>query len=405
MLKFFIGRSVGYIIKHVAVSPLVLLVWLAIEITNLFRPVFIVGLSYKGRITQYMVPMELHLRNANQFNKKYLMIFVMPAATPNEAVRTVYRRYSIIVDSHFPNFIRRTFSILAVLLKSRFTPDLPNWQDLWQLEPATTLTDNELKFGEELLKKLGIPKGAQYVCLGVKEAAYYASITPDRGYGQDLRHEASDSKNVNIENYMAAATYLARQGIYVVRVGSVVSEPLPKERHPMIIDYATTHRSELGDITLGANCKYFICGCTGSCFFAAIMNRPIAYADHYFERDNTSATIRLDQLPNSILITRMYLKQNKNSLSFREVISANKALLTDQALEDLELTPIPNSPEEILDLVSEMNIHLDNSFVASNENEELQDGFYSCFDPPIKWQEYPLMRISDSFLRKYQDLL
>jgi len=61
MLKFFKGRSVGYIIKHVAVSPLVLLVWLAIEITNLFRPVFIVGLSYKGRITQYMVPMELHL--------------------------------------------------------------------------------------------------------------------------------------------------------------------------------------------------------------------------------------------------------------------------------------------------------------------------------------------------------
>jgi hypothetical protein len=101
MLKFFKGRSIGYIIKHVAVLPLVLLVWLAIELVNFFRPVFIVGLSYKGRITQYIRPMELHLRNANQLNGKYLMIFVMPAATPNEAVRTVYRRYSIIVDSHF----------------------------------------------------------------------------------------------------------------------------------------------------------------------------------------------------------------------------------------------------------------------------------------------------------------
>ena len=405
MLKFFKGRSIGYIIKHVAVLPLVLLAWLAIEIMNLFRPVFIVGLSYKGRITHYMVPMELHLRNANQLNRKYLMIFVMPAATPNEAVRTVYRRYSIIVDSHFPNFIRRTFSILAVLLKSRFTPELPNWQDLWQLEPATTLTNDELKFGEELLRKLGIPKGAQYVCLGVKEAAYYSSISPDRGYGQDLRHQSLDSRNVDIGNYMAAASYLGKQGIYVVRVGSVVGTPLPKERHPMIIDYATTHRSELGDITLGANCKFFICGCTGSCFFAAITNRPIAYADHYFERDNTSVTIRLDQLPNSILITRMYAKQSETILNFIEMISANKSLLTDQALEDLELTPVPNSPEEILDLVSEMNLRLDNSFVASNENEELQDNFYNCFDPPIPWREYPLMRVSNSFLRKYQDLL
>ena len=405
MLKFFKGRGISYIIKHVAVSPLVLLVWLAIELVNFFRPVFIVGLSYKGRITQYMVPMELHLRNANQLNRKYLMIFVMPAATPNEAVRTVYRRYSIIVDSHFPNFIRRTFSILAELLKSRFTPVLPNWQELWQLEPATTLTNDELKSGEELLRKLGIPKGAQYVCLGVKEAAYYASITPDRGYGQNLRHEASDSRNVNIDNYMAAATYLAEQGIYVVRVGSVVGAPLRNDRHPMIIDYATTHRSELGDITLGANCKFFICGCTGSCFFAAITNRPIAYADHYFERDNTSVTIRLDQLPNSILITRMYAKQSETILNFIEMISANKSLLTDQALEDLELTPVPNSPEEILDLVSEMNLRLDNSFVASNENEVLQDNFYNCFDPPIPWREYPLMRVSNSFLRKYQDLL
>jgi len=405
MLKFIKARSVGYIVKHVAVSPFVLLLWLTIEITNLFRPVFIVGLSYKGRITHYIVPMELHLRNANRLNENYLIIFVMPAATPNEAVRTIYRRHAIIIDSHFPNFIRRTFSILAVLLKSRFTPDLPNWQELWQLEPATTLTNDELKFGEELLEIIGIPKGAQYVCLGVKEAAYYKSITPDRGYGQDLRHESSDSKNVNIENYMAAATYLAEQGIYVVRVGSVVGAPLPNDRHPMIIDYATTYRSELGDITLGAFCKFFICGCTGSVFFAAIRKKPSVMADYYFETDPRSRNYRLDQLPNSILITRMYKKKDGNFLNFGEIISANKSLLTDQALEDLELNPIPNSPEEILDLVSEMNLRLDNSFVASQKYEELQNGFYNCFDPPIKWLEYPLMRVASSFLRKHQDLL
>ena len=92
MLKYFKGRSIVYVLRFLAVSPLALVFWIAIEIANVFRPVFIVGLSYKGRITHYMRPMELHLRNANQLNKKYIMIFVMPAATPNEAVRTVYRR-------------------------------------------------------------------------------------------------------------------------------------------------------------------------------------------------------------------------------------------------------------------------------------------------------------------------
>ena len=100
----------------------------------------------------------------------------------------------------------------------------------------------------------------------------------------------------------------------------------------------------------------------------------------------------------------MYKKKDGNFLNFEEIISANKSLLSDRALEDLELNPIPNSPEEILDLVSEMNLRLDNSFVASQIYEELQNGFYDCFDPPIRWREYSL-RVSNSFLRKYQDLL
>ena len=403
MLKFFKGRGIGYVLKHVAFSPLVLLAWLAIEIMNLFRPVFIVGLSYKGRITHYMVPMELHLRNANQLNQKYLMIFVMPAATPNEAVRTVYRRYSIIVDSHFPNFIRRTFSILAVLLKSRFTPALQNWQELWQLEPATTLTNYELKFGEELLEKLGIPKGAQYVCLSVKESAYYASITPDRGFGQDLRQQASDSRNVDIRNYMAAATYLAKQGIYVVRVGSVVGAPLPNNRHPMIIDCATTYRSELGDITLGARNKFCLTGASGVWVFSASQNRPITYCDTYefgFDYDQLSHGTKTI----SAFRTLRY-KDSKELVPFYKAAFNGRKLADDALLNSLGYEPIPNTPEEILNATIEMNDWIDGKLDLSEYDEELQTKFYDCYPPETRKEKNPLVKISPSFLRKYQDLL
>ena len=405
MLKYFRGRSFSYVIRFALATPLALLIWLCIEVVNIFRQVYIVGLSNKGRITHYMRPMELHLRNVNQLNKEYKMIFVMPAATPNEAVRTIYRRYALIIDSHFPRIIRSAFGMLSVLLKRRFTPELTDWQHLWQLNPATTLTDEELKFGDELRQSLGIPKDAQYVCLGVKESAYYASITPEAGYGQDGRHQITDSRNIDIANYVLAATHLADLGIYVVRVGSVVNAPLPKDRHKFIIDYATEARSELGDVVLGANCKFFICGCTGSFVFGAVQNCPIAFIDHYFENDNRSPKHRLDQLPNSILITRMYKDENNSFISFKSIIEHNIKFLTDEALKSLDITPVANTPTEILETIVELNSRINGNYSEPFDEELFQDNFYGCFVPPIPWREFPLMRVASSFLRKYSDLL
>ncbi len=403
MLKYFRGRSFGYVFRFVLAAPLALLIWLFMEVFNIFRPVFVVGLSYKGRITQYMVPMELHLRNANQLNKKYKMIFVMPAATPNEAVRTVYRRYALIIDSHFPKIIRSVFGMLSVLLKRRFTPELTDWVDLWQLEPATTLTDEELKFGDHLRQSLGIPKDAQYVCLGVKEAAYYASITPDKGYGQDLSHQAKDSRNIDIANYMLAATHLANLGIYVVRVGSVVTAPLPEGRHKFIIDYATEARSELGDVVLGANCKFSFSGASGHWTFSTCFNVPVIYTDQCelgYKND------LLSQGAHSLWVLRILKRiQTSEKVAFSEMATGGRKWANDKLLISLGLEPVPNTSEEILSAVVEMNDWVDGKLELSEHDEELQTKFYNCYPPETRLEKDPLVRISPSFLRKYQDLL
>lgn len=403
MLRYFRGRSFGYVIRFFFTAPLALIIWLAIEIINIFRPVYVVGLSYKGRITQYMRPMELHLRQANQTKKKYLMIFIMPVATPNEAVRTIYRRYALIIDSHFPRIIRSAFDILQVVLKQRYTPELLENHLLWPLEPATELNQTEIEFGKNLLHRLGIPEGSQYVCLGVKEAAYYASITQNNGYGQDLTHQANDSRNVDINNYMLAATHLANLGIYVVRVGSVVTAPLPKNRHQRIIDYATEARSELGDVVLGANCKFSIKAATGSWVFAAAHDRPIVYCDQY-EFGHRSDMLRQGK---QALWTLRNLKYNSSStlVPYKELAVEVQRMADDKLLAELGLEPIPNTPEEILDAVIEMNDWVDGKLELSNFDEELQTKFYNCYPPGTRLEKNPLVRISPSFLRKYQDLL
>jgi len=403
MLKYFRGRSFGYIFRFVLAAPLALLFWLCIEIINIFRPVYIVGLSYKGRITQYMRPMELHLRNANQLGKKYKMIFVMPAPTPNEAVRAVYRRYSIIIDSHFPKIIRSAFGMVWILLKHRFTPELTDLPHLWQAKPATTLTDDEIKFGHELRQNLGIPKDAQYVCLGFREAAYYASITPEAGYGQDFSHQTNDSRNVDIANYMLAATHLANLGIYVVRVGLVVSAPLPKERHKFIIDYATEARSELGDVVLGRGCKFAFSGASGHWIFSACSNISVIYGDCYefgYHDDIRS------QGSKHIWMLRLLQSHQKAELTpFSEMALGGQKWADDKVLASLGLEPIPNTPEEILDAVIEMNDWIDGKLELSEFDEELQTKFYNCYTPETRLEKNPLVRISPSFLRKYQDLL
>ena len=403
MLRYIRGRSFGYIFRFALAMPLALLTWLCIEVVNIFHPVYIVGLSYKGRITQYMAPMELHLRNANQLHKKYTMIFVMPVTTPNEAVRTIYRRYALIIDSHFPKIIKSAFGMVSVILKHRFTPELPDDQHLWKLEPATTLNDEELKFGDDLRQSLGIPKDAQYVCLGVKEAAYYASITSESGYGQDLSHQVRDSRNVDIANYMFAATHLANLGIYVVRVGSVVTAPLPKVRHELIIDYATEARSELGDVVLGANCKFLINGISGYWVFTSARNKPNIVGDIYelgFPGDV------LAQNAQSILVLRL-LRQNYNSqlIPFAEIATAGREWADDKLLASLGLEPVPNTPEEILNAVTEMNDWVDGKLELSEHDEELQTKFYNCYPPETRLEKNPLVRISPSFSRKYSDLL
>jgi len=403
MRKYFRGRSGGYVLHFVLASPLALIIWISIETVNIFRPVYIVGLSYKGRITQYMAPMELHLRQANQTQKKYLMIFVLPAATPNEAVRTIYRRYSLIIDSHFPQVLRSAFAMLSEVLKHRFTPELQEHHLLWSLAPATTLNESEIKFNETLMHQLGIPDGTEYVCLGVKEAAYYASITPNAGYGQDMRHQAIDSRNVEIANYMLAANHLANLGIYVVRVGSVVSSPLPKDRHPMIIDYAIEARSELGDVVLGANCKYFINGVSGAFIFGSAFNKPTVESDHYefgFTNDRISSSSMI------IIIFRLLFKKTRSQLvEFREIAAGGQKWADDKLLNQLGLEPIPNTPEEILNAVIEMNDWLDGKLVLSDFDEELQTKFYNCYPPETRLEKNPKVKISPSFLRKYQDLL
>jgi len=404
MRKYFFDKRPKEIVKNILHLPLVVMLWIFLESIRLNRDIFVVNLGYKGRITHYITNMELSLRTANSKRQRYLMIFVNPMGTPNHAVRNLYSRYSFIVDSQSPNIVRRSFQIFSVLFRERFSLELPDWQEVWKLEPATTLNQTEIEYGKSLLKKMGVPEQKEFVCLGVKDGAYYATIHPKNGFGQDLAHQVFDSRNVDIKNYLPVANKLALQDIYTIRMGSVVSAPLTANRSPKVIDYAVEFRTELGDLALGALCKFFINGTTGSHIFAAMFNKPCVHADCYIESDFKAKRNRSSQLPNSIMILRRYKTLNQKELSFHTIFQLGKDLAHDNFLLANGIIPIPNTSEEINDAVFELLQELREKSTRRAEYESLQDRFYQNFSPQIPWRDFN-MSISEKFLQTYMHLL
>jgi hypothetical protein len=65
---------------------------------------------------------------------------------------------------------------------------------------------------------------------------------------------------------------------------------------------------------------------------------------------------------------------------------------------------IENTSEEILDLTKEMNERIDGTWVAEDEDEELQERFRALFKPSHLCCGFSC-RISTAFLKKNRDLL
>ena len=72
-------------------------------------------------------------------------------------------------------------------------------------------------------------------------------------------------------------------------------------------------------------------------------------------------------------------------------------------LRELDIKLIDNTPEEITELVLEMNSRLNNTWEIKKENEDLQAKFWSLFDDTfIKSNTF---RIGSAYLKKNKNLL
>ncbi len=160
-----------------------------------------------------------------------------------------------------------------MLSGTRFFRPLPQAFHDYQalcVQPVLSFTEQEEKRGRRLLTGMGMPEQAWFICFQARDPAFHQQ----RGQGDSGSH-----RNCRIDNYLPAAHEISRRGGWALRMGAVVERPLPETGDSRVVDYATRHRSDFGDIYLLGKCRFLLCCGTGTESVPPLFGIPVAKAN------------------------------------------------------------------------------------------------------------------------------
>lgn len=255
--------------------------------------------------------------------------------------------------------------------------------------PHLKFTEAEEMRGLRRLIELGVPPGAKWVCLIVRDGTYL----PHLAY-----HGHRDS---DVDTYMEAALALERRGYYVIRMGAKVAKALPFTT-PHIIDYATNgHRSEFMDIYLCAFCEFALNNGNGLDAVCCAFRRPSCYVN--FVPLEYLATWQ----PGALAIWKHHEKDGKRMTPAEIWASGAGQFMRAEEYAEAGITLVDNTPEEIRNAAEEMAEIASGYPFHDDANELRQARFWRDFPRSISpYTQTPLhgeirMRIGREFLRGY----
>jgi len=348
-------------------------------VARIIRPVFLIRFNrlVSWRIGHFAGNTELYLceldAGINKPEIPFIDIWYYPTASCNRQLATMWNRVLHIG----PTFLLRLVDRINAMIpgggphqigdNTKADRDMFNLLERFPLH-LNFLPDEEKK-GKAGLRAMGIPDGASFVCLAVRDDAYLNDQSPHLDWS---RHKHRDS---NIQDFVLAAEELTERGYYVLRMGVLVNEALNVD-NPMIIDYATNGmRSDFMDIYLGANCTFCVSTSLGFDAISTIFRRPVVYVDV-----SPLGVIRTNNSNYISTAKKYWLRNEKRLMSFQESFDTGAALfwLSDE-FETMGIELIASTPEEIKSVVLEMEERLSGKWKQLEEDERLQQRFWELF--------------------------
>ncbi len=168
----------------------------------------------------------------------------------------------------------KLFSFFQDMQIPIFTNRLEYDEDnLFEKYKSLNFTNSENSKGEMLLKKFGLRKGQKFICLAVRDKKF-SKLKSEILFTDN--EKANNFRNYEIENFLSAAEFCTKKGLFVFRMGKEAQQKI-KTDNPMIIDYANSElKSDFMDIFLGSNCEFCISTSYGFDHIPYVFNKPMA---------------------------------------------------------------------------------------------------------------------------------
>ncbi|EQA69567.1 TIGR04372 family glycosyltransferase [Leptospira noguchii] len=258
----------------------------------------------------------------------------------------------------------------------------------------------EVTQAKDWLRAQGWKDHEKFVCLLVRDSSYL-QISPL------LKNENWDYhsyRDTDISDYVPAVEWLAGQGIWVLRMGSVMAKPIPTN-HSRVIDYAFhLSKNELLDIWLFANCDLCISTGSGLDSITEFYNKPILFV-------NFIPLSHIWSWCDSLNIPKhLFWKTTGKALTWREHLKHNYARTDDYEKAGIIVKDL--SSDEILDATKECWQRVEDNWVDSLEDIQRQKKFWEILK---EWPDYtkrhdwihPKCRIGATWLKsnKYDFLI
>jgi len=253
--------------------------------------------------------------------------------------------------------------------------------------PLVKLPDKYIDAGWGLLRNRGLPEDGWFVSIHARCGGFRPdSVTSGLTY----------HRNSRIENYLPAIKAIRERGGWVVRLGDSSMPPLPEMEG--VIDYAHADwREDWIDVFFLAQNRFFVGVPSGPNAVAQMFQVPMVCVN-WFPFEDWPAPSR------TIVIFKRYCRTDDGSgLTVEEMANPPvRGLFSKDAFDSKGIEVIENSPEEILDAVTEMMDRCDGLIEYTAEDENLQQRFRAAGDP---FKVGVNIRIGRSFLNRHRSLL
>ncbi len=356
------------------------------------------GQLLSHRIGHYAANTEVYLCRRDTFpgDRKFVDLFYNSEPVSNEQLHRMWKRV-ITIDPLVRYLYRFTFFVPG---GSEHRLQMGGFLDrdtgalMADTLPHLTFTREEMISGTKALKGMGISDGTPFVCFHARDPVYLSKNFPQYDWSYH------DYRNSAINNFLPGVEELVRRGYRAFRMGSLVGEQLVTD-NAAIIDYASGgSRSDFLDIFLSANCRFFVSTGTGLDAIPMVFRRPIVYVN-FSPVEYVHTYVR-----ESLTIFKGYwLVKEGRFMTFKEIIGSGAGRFmdsTDYAQHGIELKE--NTPEEIRDVMLEMDERLNGTWRESEEDEELQRRFWSLI-PQSELNGVVRARIGADYLRNNRNLL